>query len=229
MEKIRDNTIRLGMKAGYDLFPRGLKGRLQRERKKKWAESQNQLINEAQTKVNDFEKLQESTDEKSKTDKEKEISKKMLEDLKMRVEQLRSLASSTWEDLGPVYDCIVFHDGSDFRAVVDVDESGNLSSLPCMTDYRKEYQYSTFKTNDACLNFAVNIYDEGRMLSIVNRCGCAWHTCFRHSGCKLSKCTRNKRYCTRCSNRWYSNWRYTFRLHGNWDWTNSRINCCYTK
>ena len=169
--KIRDNTIRLGMKAGYDLFPRGLKGRLQRERKKKWAESQNQLINEAQTKVNDFEKLQESTDEKSKTDKEKEISKKMLEDLKMRVEQLRSLASSTWEDLGPVYDCIVFHDGSDFRAVVDVDESGNLSSLPCMTDYRKEYQYSTFKTNDACLNFAVNIYDEGRTLSIVNDAG----------------------------------------------------------
>ena len=61
----------------------------------------------------------------------------------------------------------LIHDGSDFRAVVDVDESGNLSSLPCMTDYRKEYQYSTFKTNDACLNFRRIFTMKASTLSIV--------------------------------------------------------------
>eukprot|EP00943_MAST-04B_sp_MAST-4B-sp1_P009305 g9305.t1 len=168
---IRDNTIRLGMKAGYDIFPRGLKRRLQRERKKKWQESQNELINEAQMKVNEFEKILEANSGNKKTDEETQNEKNILEDLKLRVEQLRALSSSTWEDLGPVYDCIVFHDGKNFRAVVDVDESGDLSRLPCLTDYSKEYQFSTFTSNDACLNFAVNIYDEGRVLSIVNDAG----------------------------------------------------------
>ena len=54
---------------------------------------------------------------------------------------------------------------------MDVSENGDLADLPCLTDYHKEHQFSTFTSNDACLNFAVNIYDEGRTLSIVNDAG----------------------------------------------------------
>ena len=127
-------------------------------------------MNEAQAKVDEFKKEKDvvgndqSEDEKAKT-------AKMLEDLELRVEQLRDLSDSTWEDLGPTYDCVVFHDGTNFRAVVDVSENGDLANLPCLTDYHKEHQFSTFISNDACLNFAVNIYDEGQTLSIVNDAG----------------------------------------------------------
>ena len=138
--KIRDNSIRLGIKAGYDIFPSGLKRRLKRERKKKWTESNYKLVNEAQAKVDEFKK-EKDVDGNDQSEEEKAKTAKMLEDLELRVEQLRDLSDSTWEDLGPTYDCVVFHDGTNFRAVVDVSENGDLADLPCLTDYHKDISF----------------------------------------------------------------------------------------
>jgi len=81
------------------------------------------------------------------------------------LEQLKELQSQ-YEDFGPVYDCVVFHDGNVWRSVIDLDESGDLTGSVVLTDYFREHQISTFGHN-SMLNFAINIYEEGNVLSIV--------------------------------------------------------------
>ena len=39
-----------------------------------------------------------------------------------------------------------------------------------MTDYRKEYHYDTFSDSD-CMNYSVNIYENGNIVSIVTNAG----------------------------------------------------------
>jgi tripeptidyl-peptidase-2 len=86
----------------------------------------------------------------------------------VEVEQLKELQGQ-YDDAGPVYDCVVFLDGSGvWRAAIDLEESGDLSkgATPLLTDYRREHQLATFGHN-SMLNFAVNIYEDGNVLSIV--------------------------------------------------------------
>lgn len=58
----------------------------------------------------------------------------MKADLAARVVLLNQLEAS-YTDLGPVYDCVVFHDGQVWRACVDTSETGDLSKATLMTDY----------------------------------------------------------------------------------------------
>lgn len=89
-----------------------------------------------------------------------------LDDIKCRINLLRNLEKEA-EDPGPVYDCVVFHDGEMWQAAIDTGESGDFESnnIQPMTDYRVHHQYSRFSEKD-CLNYSVNIYDEGSILSI---------------------------------------------------------------
>ncbi|KAG0231413.1 tripeptidyl-peptidase II Tpp2, partial [Actinomortierella wolfii] len=75
-------------------------------------------------------------------------------------------AMKNYNDPGPVYDCVVFHDGNVWRAAIDAKESGDLRDAPLLTDFKTERQYATFSNQDKC-NYSVNIYDDGNMLSIV--------------------------------------------------------------
>jgi tripeptidyl-peptidase-2 len=45
---------------------------------------------------------------------------------------------------GPVYDCLVFHDGESWRGVVDTTESGDLKRCTLMKPYKESRQYSHF-------------------------------------------------------------------------------------
>lgn len=78
-------------------------------------------------------------------------------------EDALSNASSSFADPGPMYDCISFFDGNDYRAIVDTTETGVLDSCTVMEDYRLHCRYSTMY--DLC-NYTVNIWDEGKTLSI---------------------------------------------------------------
>lgn len=70
------------------------------------------------------------------------------------------------EDIGPVYDCLTFHDGERWQAVVNTSESDEgMKDCEVMTDFRLHRQYRRFSDVDM-LNFCVNIYDEGGVLSI---------------------------------------------------------------
>ncbi len=83
------------------------------------------------------------------------------------MEQLKELQGQ-YDDAGPVYDAVVYHDGAVWRSVIDLEESGDLAAagVVAFTDYRREHQLGTFGHN-SMLNFAVNIYEEGKVLSIV--------------------------------------------------------------
>ena len=63
-------------------------------------------MNEAQAKVDEFKK--ERCCWKRPKREEKAKTAKMLEDLELRVEQLRDSSDSTWEDLGPTMIALFF-------------------------------------------------------------------------------------------------------------------------
>lgn len=72
---------------------------------------------------------------------------------------------------GPVYDCVVFHDGEKWCAAIDSTETGDFSDKEAFTNFRVARQYGTITEDDAMLNYALNIYDEGSTLSIVTDAG----------------------------------------------------------
>lgn len=87
-------------------------------------------------------------------------------DMEARVAQLAE-AGKGYEDAGCLYDVVVWHDGEAWWAAVDVQEDGDLRGFKPMTDYRVRRDWATFNSRLDNLNFAVNIYEEGAVLSIV--------------------------------------------------------------
>lgn len=145
------NQYRVGRKRAYELYPRGLKERVKEERKKNVTIAT--LAAEARLKE-ELNLLMIS----SPADSTK------IEDLKARMAQLSKMDKE--EDPGPIYDCLVWHDGTCWQAVVDTTETGDMSKSQPMTNYHVHLQFSRFSQIDA-LNYCVNIYDEGNVLSIV--------------------------------------------------------------
>jgi tripeptidyl-peptidase-2 len=151
---------RVGIKRAYELFPERLIPRLKEERKKKWDIQQRQVATRLQRELAAWDKAHPKPKDDEKAERE---------ELATRLEMLRHMQKS-YDDPGPIYDCLVFHDGDSWRAVVDTDEDGDLVDEKAMTNFRRERQYAMFGDEDL-LNFAVNIYDEGNLLSIVTDCG----------------------------------------------------------
>lgn len=99
---------------------------------------------------------------------------------------------SKYEDPGYSVDCVVFNDGSNWRACVDINQNGELKGnyrinhsfnlifhvidAPCLANYSFEHKFSTF-CEDSMLNFSVNIYDNGEILSIVAVAGTHGNYC----------------------------------------------------
>ncbi|KAJ3315943.1 tripeptidyl-peptidase II Tpp2 [Boothiomyces sp. JEL0838] len=125
-------------------------------RKETFLEKHNALLTKVQKQGIDYDKT-ESPDQLMKADHE------------ARFEVLRDLMKS-YQDPGINMDCVVFHDGQKWRAAIDTAETGDLTNVPLLTNYRDELQYATFSI-DTMLNYSVNIYDEGETLSIVTCAG----------------------------------------------------------
>lgn len=100
---------------------------------------------------------------------EKEALEERKNDLKARIECLKDMQKDYTDPLF-IYDVVSFHDGEKWRVVVDVKQSGDLSEYPLLTNYSDEHQYSCFG-DDSMLNFSVNIYDQGGVVSIVTLAG----------------------------------------------------------
>ncbi|KAI9495709.1 hypothetical protein BDB00DRAFT_870251 [Zychaea mexicana] len=160
--KCPSGAYRVGLKRAYELFPSELIRRLKSERKEQFELKHAQLLNEAQQKITEFQK------EHPNVGADESLAATQA-DLEARVESLKELIKS-YDDPGVILDCVVFFDGQDWRAVIDVNESGDLRGQPCLTDYRKELKYHTFGKADL-LNFSVNIYEDGNLLSIVTLAG----------------------------------------------------------
>ncbi|MCA8996954.1 MAG: S8 family serine peptidase [Planctomycetaceae bacterium] len=140
---------RIGRKAGYDFFPLDLVPRLKKDRRDAFEKEVGKLIEDV---------------ERQRSDKPQENSPSEQE-WKARLEVLRK-ALDNYEDPGPIYDCVLFHDGEVWKAVIDTDEDGDLAEETVLSDYQLGRQYATFG-EDSLLNFSVKIYDDGDLLSIV--------------------------------------------------------------
>ena len=66
----------------------------------------------------------------------------MKEELDVQQEVLKTL-DDKYEDLGPVMDIIVFFDGKQWWAALDATETGDLSSVVPLTNYRDGLKHGT--------------------------------------------------------------------------------------
>lgn len=151
-ETTKTAPVRRGIKRAYELFPSKLTSRVKKERKRQFDTKVQAYAAEVRGK------LAECTGNAPETVKQRD-------DLEARLD---ILTDTTWndEDPGPIFDCIVFYDGTDYWAAIDVEESGQLQSFKPMTNFRKLRQFGTLGVIDQ-MNYAINIFDEGTILSIV--------------------------------------------------------------
>eukprot|EP00698_Gefionella_okellyi_P021016 TRINITY_DN6698_c0_g1_i1.p1 TRINITY_DN6698_c0_g1~~TRINITY_DN6698_c0_g1_i1.p1 ORF type:complete len:1274 (-),score=325.43 TRINITY_DN6698_c0_g1_i1:47-3868(-) len=149
---------RVGLKRAYELWPAGLVQRVKSERKKKWDVQHRLLVVAAQQELAEFDRQNPAPISQPPLVKRRA-------ELDARIEALNTLQSS-YEDPGPIVDCVVFNDGSVWRAVVDTKETSDLTAAVPMTDFCVERQYCSF-SEESMLNYSVNIYDNGNVLSIV--------------------------------------------------------------
>ncbi|KAJ3151615.1 tripeptidyl-peptidase II Tpp2 [Geranomyces michiganensis] len=155
---------RLGLKRSKDLFNKGLHERILKEKRRKFEIEHHQLVTRTNQELADLE--QESA---KKTGYEKEQSEIRKTDLKTRLEVLNTLLRD-YSDPGLNIDCVVFHDGSKWRAAIDTHGDGDLRGAPTLTDFADELQFARW-SDESMLNYSVNIYDNGETLSIVTSAG----------------------------------------------------------
>ncbi len=146
----------IGLKRAYEIYPGGLVGRLSAKRSEKWDEQQRVAVTALERQLAEWDAAHLSPTNEQKKERD---------ELETRLEQLKALQDA-YDDPGPIFDCVVFHDGQVWRAVIDADEDGDLVEEEAMTNYRLERQWSTFGDEDL-LNYAVNIYADGNLLSLV--------------------------------------------------------------
>jgi subtilisin family serine protease len=97
-------------------------------------------------------------------------SKKQQEkDVREQLKQLRELQKG-YDPPGPLYDCVVFHDGERWRAAVDTCQRGDLRTTTPLADYGHAGEYACFG-GESALNYSVKIYNGGRLLSLVTTAG----------------------------------------------------------
>eukprot|EP00968_Pinguiococcus_pyrenoidosus_P016953 scaffold1651_cov317-Pinguiococcus_pyrenoidosus.AAC.18 len=150
--------LRLGVKHAYDILPRGLKRRLQRERREAWDKEQGSAVASVTRAI---------TEEKEKP----EPTASVLEDLEIQLEELQSFADK-YDDSGPVFDCVAFlhAESASWYGYVDTAESGDLRQCKAMRDFDKDREWRSME-GSAALNYGLHFYDDGKTLSIVNDVG----------------------------------------------------------
>ncbi|VDP16227.1 unnamed protein product [Onchocerca flexuosa] len=147
----------LGMKPVYELYNKNLLERIKRERKETlfdngqklaMADAMRQLVAHEEAVGGSSDKISDKEDR---------------EELSSLVDILRSLEKM--DDPGPIADCIVFHDGTKFRACIDTSYRGRLSLAPLLSSYRESGKYYKLSDNDM-LTFCITIHDNGNLLEI---------------------------------------------------------------
>jgi len=164
----------LGVKNASDIYPKSLRDRLDKERfDKLWGEQHKGSMADAVKKQKAAQESSASGEAAPEGMAMKEQLKK--DDVEAEVEMATFLekkfkdgSSAHWfSDPGPVYDCLVWHTGTAWRAAIDTSEQGDLEKGLNLGIFRETYEYG--RLSDVCnVNVSVNIYDEGNLLEIVS-------------------------------------------------------------
>jgi tripeptidyl-peptidase-2 len=151
------NVWRVGVKRGYELYPKKLEGRVKEERKTKWAESQRAAVAAVRREMLDWKEAHPSP---SPADN------KAFQDLEEKLASLKSWDGADKEDPGPIFDVVAYNDGVDWQVLVgsQQDWKNDVCDLTAQTplrDFDKDQAYGTLTELDS-LNYGVHVYDEGK-------------------------------------------------------------------
>lgn len=99
----------------------------------------------------------------------------VVEDAEARLELLKQNGASTlgWADeleKGPLVDVVAWHDGAVWRAAVDTHGTGDLTAAAGLCDFKRERQWGVWDA-ETLLTYAVNVYEDGDVVSIVTDAG----------------------------------------------------------
>ncbi|KAG8181078.1 hypothetical protein JTE90_014790 [Oedothorax gibbosus] len=152
----------IGVKNASDLYPKQLRERMMKETKDiSWDPAHKILIAETTRKLQEFNNQNPIT---SQTPLQIKLQK---EELEAKLEVLNSLEKK-YNFTGPAFDCVVFHDGEMWRAVIDTTTKGELRKCKVLGPYSETHEYAKLTDYDQ-LNYCVNIYEDGNLLEIVTQ------------------------------------------------------------
>ena len=157
----------LGIKRGYDLFHRGVRDRVKQLRAEAWQREHREIVNQrmreraAAEQKGERGAFDKAPDDLTLKEKDAVARESLLEQLE------QGYAGS---DPGPVYDCVVWSDGEHFHVIVDTDEDGDLGDEKALRPFGVSGEFASFGDEEAS-HFSVQVYDEGKLLSIVTVSG----------------------------------------------------------
>ncbi|XP_013176640.1 PREDICTED: tripeptidyl-peptidase 2 [Papilio xuthus] len=155
---------RTGVLYPFSIYPTKLKERVQEHRKEHlWDVGHKKAFAEANAKLHEFE-----TDVAAKNPNLSADEKLLKEELEARVEVLQA-AEKKYTDVGPTYDCVLFHDGEIWRACIDTTESGELSEGLLLGEYSVTHEHAHLTSLDE-MTVSINVHDDGDVLEVVGMC-----------------------------------------------------------
>ena len=174
------SEVRLGSIRLFEFIPRSVRNRLLRERKAVFVTEHRQLIAQTQQTLDDLQSkinncpAPTGDDEEEKQKKADEKKQLILErkDMETLLGQYQGMMDS-YEDAGPFMDVVLFQDENDdneYKAVIDLKADGNLTKSVPFSAFARKRQMGEFGFGSA-VTFCIQIYDEGKTLSIVTDAG----------------------------------------------------------
>ncbi|KAJ2910262.1 hypothetical protein GGI21_001053, partial [Coemansia aciculifera] len=147
---------RVGAKRLYDIAPPQVKTSVQAERKERFVAHAQALADSVSARL-------AAAKQKLKAEDEARL------ELDAQAGVLASL-NEAYADQGPYLDCVVFHDGRQWRAAIDTSETGDLSEAPALGAYKLSGDVGQL-CKRKLLYYTLNFYDDARTLSIVTSAG----------------------------------------------------------
>jgi tripeptidyl-peptidase II len=155
--------FRVGLKPASELFPGAALRRLSNHVQSQW-DAELSLIRRSADR-NEDEALK-AAEAKAPADRSRE------EQNLVALHEAQKALEDAYASSGPglVYDCVVWHDGTDWRVIVDTNRNGDLSDDLELRPYGIAGEYGTFDEHTNA-TYAVQVYEEGDLLSIVTMSG----------------------------------------------------------
>ncbi|CAJ0575733.1 unnamed protein product, partial [Mesorhabditis spiculigera] len=153
----------LGTKPIHELYVKGLKATMLKERHQpNWESSSNLALANARRLLEEHEK-----EVGGKASDRKERLKR--EDLACRVDFVKD--SIKKEDKGPVADVLLWHDGTSWKALLDTSFRGKLGMCTPMGPYAEKYEFAEGTIDGDQLTYGFNVYADEKKVEIVTVCG----------------------------------------------------------
>lgn len=162
-----EGTWHVGLKRVFELWPKDLVGRIQKQRKEKLLESHQSYLAQAQNATPPKSASEAKPNGVAAKETQPAIDSKETEAQLAALDQLKS----SYDDVGPILDCVVFRpeEGKGEQwALLDTSEQGTFEKDRPLHAYHHKQEWAVF-SEESLMSYSVNFYDD--VLSIVTCSG----------------------------------------------------------